>query len=227
MQPQDQIVSEIFSYVAEFWPLMTRKPSTEHSEAVAGESSAPEPSDDDEFNGEFADAMVLQLGLRDDGYPADDMEDDPMNDISGPVNMAQPVEPPHDSQVLDDRYPCPISLSPPKLDALEYGGVCPSGPGSPEVRLPSDGPSSPAPAPASPQPVAVDSYSPSIAPTEPEVTPSPNPVHTSENKNVEMIEIEESPEPKKDPMTDEEYQRIRDRINVLKYLVCILSSGLR
>ena len=56
VQPQDPIVSEIFSYVAEFWPVMTRKNSCdEDSQAQSAESSAPdEPSDDvvqhDDFN---------------------------------------------------------------------------------------------------------------------------------------------------------------------------------
>ena len=238
VQPQDPIVSEIFSYVAEFWPVMTRKNSCDKdSQAQSAESSAPdEPSDGvvrhDDFNGEFADAMLLQLGLRDDGYPAHDMEDDLMNDSSAPI-MAQPVEPPRDSQLLEDTYPYPMSLSPPKLDALECDGPCPSGPGSPEVGR-YDGHSSPAPAPSPPQTdtvmkdtVVVDSYSPSIAPTELEVTPSPNPVHTSENQKVDLIEVPESPEPKKDPKKDVDYQQLRDRINVLKYLVRSFSCNLR
>ena len=235
MQPEDPVVSEIFNHVAEFWPVMTRKRSSdgEDSQALSAESSVPdEPSDDvlqlDDFNGEFADAMVLQLGLRDDGYPAYDVEENLMNDSNGPI-MAQPVEPLRDSQVLDDTYPCPMSLSPPKLDALECDCPC-SGPGSPEV-----GPSSPAPEPSPPQKdvvmkdtaVVVDSYSPSISPTELEATPSPNPVHTSEKQKVELIEVPESPEPKKVPMSDLEYQQLRDRIQVLKHLVRILSCTLR
>lgn len=156
-------------------------------------------------NGDFKDDESMQgpdphlfLGGSSNEDAVEQLEDPTL-----PPIMAPPVEPPHDSQVLDDTlventqlqdgdYPDP-SPSPPKAMQAEL----------PEATVPGEGDQ------------ASGSASESIAATELEPSPSPLPAHTSEKLQKDVIEILESPNKK-----ELHFEEVESRIESLKYLIC-------
>lgn len=207
---QDALVAALFDFVSEHWPVMTKDPNN----AVHDDSQEPLSHD-----AGSSDAQVAQeLGLGN-GEDDEQMQDpDPYSSIEDAMNglhpedpilppiMAPPVEPPHDSQILDDTlvvgdtqiqdgyYPDP-SQSPPKAMQAEL----------PEATVPgTEG-----------DKASGSVSSESVATTELEPSPSPLPAHTSEKAQKDVIEILESPNKK-----ELQYEEVESKIASLKYLIC-------
>eukprot|EP00438_Fugacium_kawagutii_P013701 Skav233526 [mRNA] locus=scaffold2975:268787:271531:- [translate_table: standard] len=208
----DPIVREIFELVSEYWSVMSRRSSTDSVSTDGNERLAIE-------------------GNEEKGVDPGDDSDVLIEDV---IALAQPVEPPHDSQLLDDtllppspdkemdteiKDAEPVFLEP-EYDPDVYGEAHTDTPAPedsaqqqhgelPENNL-SNGNDIPSVA------------SPSCAPTELDSSPSPPAEHTSENHAKHVIEIDDSPQPSKKVSLEQ----IRARINQLKILDCIVLQKL-
>ena len=201
---QDALIAALFEFVITHWPVMTKDPnlvegdSQEPLSHVAGSSDAqvaleiglgsgntedyPIPTQDESIPDPNP---ILSLG----GSSIEDAKTafEHLGDPILPPIMAPVVEPPHDSQVLEDTlvigdtqiqddYPDPL-LTPPKAMQAEL----------PEATVPGT---------EGGQASGSLSASESVATTELEPSPSPLPAHTSEKHPKDVIEILESPNKK-------------------------------
>lgn len=200
---KDYYVASLYDIIGKYWAPTSKDPYL--GDAI--EDTMPEGSEevdseggeeivglsDDESGGD--EALAAQLGLNVDGTPylePEVSESNPVEDL-----MAQPVEPPHDSQVPDDTLP----VEPLPTEAAQAGES-----GAPNEK--GSGGCGFSPEPAAP---------PSTEPTDLDVTPSPPPVPTAKAGSV--VEIEDSPEPSKGK--GPRFEDINAQIQQLKILVCI------
>ena len=200
---QDPVVNMIFDLVLEHWPVMTKKTQSFSDEYGGTENPLLDtPGDNDLYLQEVeANAMEAEPAMA---YELGVVPDDSLGDAN---LMAEPVEPLHDSQVLDDT----LVQSDPYPQFFDAG----VGEPSPPV-VPSDGPqeslvNSPV------VNLAPGKSSSSVASTELDHDMNPSPELDHEMDKKEVICVPDSPEVPKTPPKDS-LQDVRQRIKEIEYL---------
>ena len=143
--------------------------------------------------------LEMMLGGDDEEFTGDTIVEPDLPDPE-PI-MALPVDPPRDSQILEDTFVANSPVPPVEEEIFDDTDKEPQ-----PCQVLSE----------EPVPVASPVGSSSVAPTEIEVTPSPAPKHTAENtkEDNEVIEVVESPVAHKDLNLDE----VQAKIDALKCL---------
>ena len=162
-------MASIFDFVAWHWPVTSTSTSSVRTQSNQSLEDGYELGSSTPLDGTLG--QHLEMWGDEEG---EDHDPEPI--------MALPVDPPRDSQVLDDTF---VANSPvPPLDDEIVDDKEPQPSQVPEVADLPD-----------PVPVASPVGSSSVAPTEIEVTPSPAPKHTAEHpkEDKEVIEVVESP----------------------------------
>ena len=205
---QDPIINMIFEGVSKHWPVMTKKTqplSDEHGDSL----DTPALDNDVYLNLQEVEANAVDAETAV-AHELGAAPDDSMGDANV---MAEPVEPLHDSQVLDDTlvqsdlYPEFYEPSPPVLPS-DVGEP------SPQVVL-SDGPQESLVSPV--VNLAPGKSSSSIASTELDHDMPPSPELDHDMAKKEVICVPESPEVTK-TLPKESLQDVRQRIKDIEFL---------
>lgn len=184
------MVASIFDFVAWHWPCSSIS-------SVRTESS--QSLEDGYEDGTMGQHLEMMLGGDDEEFTGDTIVEPDLPDPE-PI-MALPVDPPRDSQILEDTFVANSPVPPVEEEIFDDTDKEPQ-----PCQVLSE----------EPVPVASPVGSSSVAPTEIEVTPSPAPKHTAENtkEDNEVIEVVESPVAHKDLNLDE----VQAKIDALKCL---------